>query len=369
MPLEKTPATPISPDRIPPGGRRYKVKDHDSWTTVAAACGVSPLQLVEFNFGTRDPREINWYLHYRVGCKAITSDHYNYMFSSAADPGVIYLPPAAPAPKVDPPRAVKLTDFGAVGIWIKGTEEYKSRVKATLNFIDQTDTGDALLEAIGRAGRKVVIKAWEDPGDQCLHGNPNADAQPDDEAAATMSGKWAYRTDRRFDPVPDLSLLRSLLGLPQEPLVGTGAGSNASVHISPQMWGYGNTCGRPPAQAGSSPVQVLFHELVHAYRMVRGHFHSFPTTGPQRMYDNEEEFFAVVLTNILISDPTYHGPNRTLRSDHQGFTPLSPALSTTAGFLSQKANQRIVQKLKREEPQLVKDLRGIRGAFNPFSAP
>ncbi len=383
MPLEKAPANPVPPTYVPPGGTPYKVKDRDSWATVAASCGVSPLKLVEFNFGTREPQEINWYLHYRVGCNAVTRDHHNYMFSAAASPGVIYLPPTAtgspvppsPTPAPTTTRVPKLTDYGSVGIQIKGEDDYTARVRAVLYFIDQSDTGDALLQAIGRTGKKIVIQAWDDSENACKKGSPNAFASPDDLQAAIPEGEASYKNndgkqkrDMRYDLVTDDSILRSLLGLPQEPMIGTGTGSDATVEFTPTMWGYGNICGTPAPQAGSSPSQVLFHELAHAYRMMRGHFYNFPTTGSRRMYDNEEEFFAVVLTNVMISDPTYNTGNRTLRSDHWGFTPLPAAQTTSAGFLAQRPNRNTLEKQAREEAQLVRDLKGVRATFNPFSS-
>jgi hypothetical protein len=53
--------------------------------------------LIEFNFKTQNPEEINWYLRRNVGCKKQTRDGKNWMFSTNAAPGVIYRPLEAPA--------------------------------------------------------------------------------------------------------------------------------------------------------------------------------------------------------------------------------------------------------------------------------
>jgi uncharacterized protein YebE (UPF0316 family) len=51
--------------------------------------------LIEFNFKTRNPREVNWYLREYVGCVKTTQDGKNYTFEGA-DPqkAAIYIPRA-----------------------------------------------------------------------------------------------------------------------------------------------------------------------------------------------------------------------------------------------------------------------------------
>ncbi len=98
MPIEKEPATKIAAGYIPPNSTRYQVKDGDSWVTIARRNGLDVWKLIEANFKTRNPDEVNWYLRTRVGCKVQTKDGKNWMFSSSASPGVIYIPNTAPAP-------------------------------------------------------------------------------------------------------------------------------------------------------------------------------------------------------------------------------------------------------------------------------
>jgi hypothetical protein len=108
MPIEKRPQNPLPRNHKPAGGTPYKVKTNDDWYSVAKANGIAPLDLIYFNFHTRDPAEINYYLRMNVGCTKHTRDQKNWMFSSDASPGVIYLPPKAgwkrpPAPPPGPP--------------------------------------------------------------------------------------------------------------------------------------------------------------------------------------------------------------------------------------------------------------------------
>jgi len=60
----------------------YFVKDGDSWQNVASRDGwANPTDLCEYNFRTRVPEEINWYLKIFVGCSK-SNDGKNYSFSS-----------------------------------------------------------------------------------------------------------------------------------------------------------------------------------------------------------------------------------------------------------------------------------------------
>jgi hypothetical protein len=80
----------------PKGGTPYRVQDGDNWTSVARRAAVDVWDLIDFNFRTRNPDEVNWYLRRNVGCRKTTGDGKNYVFSSDANPGVVYLPPAGP---------------------------------------------------------------------------------------------------------------------------------------------------------------------------------------------------------------------------------------------------------------------------------
>jgi len=60
----------------------YFVKNGDSWGNVASRDGwANPTDLCEYNFKTRVPEEINWYLKNFVGCTK-SNDGKNYSFSS-----------------------------------------------------------------------------------------------------------------------------------------------------------------------------------------------------------------------------------------------------------------------------------------------
>jgi hypothetical protein len=97
MPIEKEPASKVAKNHVPPDSIRYKVKDHDSWESIAHAHDLDVWDLIEANFKTRRAEEINWYLRNYVGCKVPTRDGKNWMFSSSAHPGFISIPKSLPS--------------------------------------------------------------------------------------------------------------------------------------------------------------------------------------------------------------------------------------------------------------------------------
>ena len=93
MVIEIAPRKPLPRNFAPTGSVPYKVKDGDSWESIAKANGVVGSDLVSANFKTKNPAEVNWYLHFYVGCNRTTRDGKNWIFSSSANPGLIHIPP------------------------------------------------------------------------------------------------------------------------------------------------------------------------------------------------------------------------------------------------------------------------------------
>jgi hypothetical protein len=132
---------------------------------------------------------------------------------------------------------------------------------------------------------------------------------------------------------------------------------DVQVQFTPSEWG--TTCTGP----GASPDEALLHELIHAYRMLKG-YTPISLFVPGFAYHTVEEFIAILLTNIHRS--ARHRPG--LRKDHRGMELLYPELSTSAAFLSKI----------RKHFELVRDLacanydlsqlyvRKDAGAFNPI---
>jgi hypothetical protein len=97
-------STPTQLAKFPPPVyvEKHKVSTGDDWWKLAAKFGRSdPWDIIEYNFRTRNPREVNFYLEFYVGCTKPSADGSNYRFDSTDDPGYIYIPPFSWTPSED----------------------------------------------------------------------------------------------------------------------------------------------------------------------------------------------------------------------------------------------------------------------------
>src|SRR5262249_20441480 len=140
-------------------------------------------------------------------------------------------------------------------------------------------------------------------------------------------------------------------GLPVEIQPYTGTGCNASgggrivdgalegfVAYSPNTFALHGPCSATKLKAtkknrGLLGDEILFHELVHVFRNVSRKWSQRALTGALFQYTDTEEFIAVMVTNIYISDRT----NRIktgLRGSHKGYGPLGAKFSKGVGFFA-----------------------------------
>ena len=78
------------------------VGTQDSWFTLAEraevkAANMSANDLCYFNFKTRQPAEINWYLYNKVGCRITDARREELHVHDRHQAGVVYLPKPDPA--------------------------------------------------------------------------------------------------------------------------------------------------------------------------------------------------------------------------------------------------------------------------------
>jgi hypothetical protein len=115
----QSPLRPIAPGYRPPMSEAYRLRDGDSWASVARHHDIAAWDLIVFNFPGLSSnlavaaKEVNWYLQEYVGCRKTTPDRRNYLFHGSAIPGVIYVPKTQW--KREPIEADALGDFGAGG--------------------------------------------------------------------------------------------------------------------------------------------------------------------------------------------------------------------------------------------------------------
>ena len=250
-----------------------------------------------------------------------------------------------------PPHKPKHLQYHHVTIDGTGTKayatpsEYEHAVARQLYRIHHTRTGQIVFhEFVNRSTLLMKIVPYE--GEQL-----NAFASAKDLLNATKKGE-VERSGRDGHQLFDGS---------GKPIVGRGGGSDSDVSFTPRM--FAKYCNKNKShKCGAHPDEILFHEMVHATRQLRG------LSNPRTLgflYDTEEEFFAILLANIYASET---GRTVDIRSDHHGFEHLTT--DTDAKFLPKQDmtdyRYRLVSQLVHEEPQMAHELGRINTAFNPI---
>lgn len=144
--------------------------------------------------------------------------------------------------------------------------------------------------------------------------------------------------------------------------VGTGGGADDIIHYTPQMW---EPEGQPRIQGpGTRADELLFHELVHSTRNMRGLTCQKPMNGD---YDDTEEYIAVAVTNIYLSEK-----GRALRGSHKWGSELAkPDAQRWYRDNPQKLNvhpQALVERFKEQQSSFYSALAKIPASkawFNP----
>ena len=116
---------------------------------------------------------------------------------------------------------------------------------------------------------------------------------------------------------------------------------------------------------GFAPDQILCHELVHAARYLGGDFHQVRIPSMPD-YDNEEEYYAVLVTNIYTSEK---GRNfESLRKSHHrrnGPEMTRPEESPFV-FLMEDDNLRLIAKFCKQHPVIAPMIARAQCTFNPI---
>lgn len=217
---------------------------------------------------------------------------------------------------------------------------YESAVIGTLTRLISKFSGWAVIVEIFRTNKKMYVRPFHPtPADQY-----NAYAQPTDWAAATLKDT-AVRDNQGNLPPP---------GAPR--ITGTGWGSDTIINFSPSTFAPGSGA---PIGPGTSPDEILLHEMVHGLRQMRGRMVREPITSNPGM-DNYEEFVAILISNIFRSECGIPS----MRADHHGFAPLTGPTTDPAIFKS--TYQQWLSYIDVEQPSLCQHLRQARVAFNPL---
>jgi hypothetical protein len=160
------------------------------------------------------------------------------------------------------------------------------------------------------------------------------------------------------------------------PDVTTKAGKQIKpvVHFWPKAFAKGGACSKyledhKDETGGILPDETLFHEFVHAFRMASGKSTVAPIVqGGLLNYEDDEEFIAVLVTNIYLTDPL-NKSHSSLRRDHISFETLESDLAESFTFFrSSVSTYRLVEKFCKENPAFTKNLAEVKAWFNPIAA-
>ncbi|HLK67637.1 MAG TPA: hypothetical protein VKU19_29585 [Bryobacteraceae bacterium] len=223
---------------------------------------------------------------------------------------------------------------------------YENGVRRILIKIAASKVGQAVLNTI-RSNHRVVRIV---PNVM----NPNVCAPADTDEGDPMQYKWNAVTN----------VLNNVARTHLPVLRG-------KVNFTPGMYAKGGPCQKlyaPRAQYTPSEDEVLLHELVHGARMVSLKFDLGPSTVARKglsMYDSDEEFFAVLVENIYLSElKSGH-----LRSSHTSFMEMDQNLQSSLAFFQVSGNAfEKIEKFATQNPGLAKALSKIEVPFNPVNA-
>jgi hypothetical protein len=249
-----------------------------------------------------------------------------------------------------------------------GTGDYAVSIDALIKTIGANEVGKVLFRGIESAAKKEVLTIRPYTRGNAAIGVCNAVTSAHDPYAAYPQGV-------RPEPNAKAPAIRGAfvgrednLGTPederydQQPagFIGTGVGSGSDLEFSPESWGPSrSSCYQ--GEYGSLPDEVLFHEMIHALRNLQGRRNPWPTE--DKDYGNEEEFLAIVATNVYISAKG----GTQLRANADGHWPLKAPLNTSTGFLTDARNLKILKIHQLIWQPTFGDLSHVATAiFNPF---
>jgi hypothetical protein len=116
---------------------------------------------------------------------------------------------------------------------------------------------------------------------------------------------------------------------------------------------------------GQKPDEILCHEMVHASRYLGGDFKMTPIPSMPD-YDNEEDYFAILVTNIYSSEKK-RGFESFRKSHHLRYKPEMDAVEASPlMFVLKDDNLRLIAKFCEQHPVIAPMIARAPAAFNPI---
>ena len=131
------------------------------------------------------------------------------------------------------------------------------------------------------------------------------------------------------------------------------------ITYTPFAFSSAGSCSALPVDQNRGRIwdEILFHEMVHVFRNATGKWNKAPRLSiNMNQYDDNEEFIAVMCTNIYISDHTNRIKSG-LRAGHKDFSAMSADEARRFGlFASSKAAYSLVKQFCDDHPIFSKAL-------------
>jgi hypothetical protein len=204
---------------------------------------------------------------------------------------------ASPNVRLDS-RLGKVPFSQMIGEYRHAAQQHQDKVTKLLELIETFPSGKVLLAELGSTGHTTrIMPYWHYfrtmPGADYFNSN-SIPVKPSESMAYLADGTAGKDYEGGYEknaPVRDDN---------NEPMSrygkGTGAGANVVLFFSAETWDSAAASEGP----GFKADEVLFHELVHITRVIRGRETHTSVEGGG--YGNIEEYFATVITNVYMSD-------------------------------------------------------------------
>jgi hypothetical protein len=239
-----------------------------------------------------------------------------------------------------------MRQVASLPVFVDGDGSFERETEEIVLRIDRSQTGHAIVEKIRTHGAAIIV--------------------PYSPADAAETGKFNASTEYEIITDSDGSGQGSR-SLPVHGKIGT-------IHFSPSTWQGVISSNGQTFRLNYWPVpwyesdEVLLHEMVHLARILGGSYLRIKLRGNLAIYDDEEEFFAVMVTNIHISEK---GKDHflLLRGGHDDrTTPLPPDQYQSDVFLDQPNVFALVEQFCRQHPNIAPRLAKVNSRFNPIRA-
>jgi hypothetical protein len=172
-------------------------------------------------------------------------------------------------------------------------QQHQKSVEDCLKLFTRKGSGRALLTELGRTKRTItVVPHW-------LYFMALPDEGYSNASAAGIRGRqtFSHLTDGIDYDARDMLAKGVRVGR----TVGTGKGADALVYFSAGAFTDVIYKDYNTGEPGNEPDEVLYHELCHVTRLLRGKETHAAVRG-RGNFPNSEEYFATVITNIYLSE-------------------------------------------------------------------